>query len=124
TQTGPDDLQPGAGIPDAGTVSFYDGPALLRKVTVTPKAGTTTQGAAQFTTAALGLGPHSLAAQYSGEFNDLTFQSTSPSTANAVLETINPLPAPPPRLVPADVTSRVSVAVRPAPPPRPHLRTA
>src|SRR5262245_46797729 len=66
TESGSDNLQPGTGKP-VGTVTFFDGAAALMTVTVTPTAGTTNQGVAQLTTAALGVGTHSLTAQYSDE---------------------------------------------------------
>jgi hypothetical protein len=110
TDSGSDSVQPGRGIP-AGSVTFKDGQATLMTVTVQFKAGTNNQGVAQFTTAALGLGTHSLTAQYSGEMFPPNF-STAPSTSSAVIETINP-PAPPPTApTPTDVTPLVSVAVR------------
>jgi hypothetical protein len=105
-----DAFQPGTGAPTVGTVTFLDGAAALMTVTVTPKAGTTTQGVAQFSTSGLGVGTHSLSAKYPTE----TFSIPGgelfvnyPSTSTAVSETINPLPPP----VPADMTARVSVAV-------------
>jgi hypothetical protein len=99
-----DNVQPGAGD-RPGTVSFLDGAALLMTVTVTKKAGTTNQGVAQLTTAALALGTHSLTARYSGEdIAGILF--TASSTSSAVSETINPVP------VPVDVTPLVSVKVR------------
>src|SRR5262245_2465538 len=108
TQSGLDQVQPGTGSA-AGTVTFFDGAAALMTVKVTPKPGTTTQGVAQLTTAALSLGPHSLTAQYSGEdVGDIFF--TGVSTSSAVAEVINPPPVPPPVL--ADVTARASVAGR------------
>jgi hypothetical protein len=112
TESGADNLQPGTGIP-RGSVTFKDGSATLMTVTVQAKAGTSNQGVAQFTTSALGLGNHSLTAQYSGEvFPPISLTATS--TSGAVVETINPA-APPPTPVagtPIDVTPLVSVALR------------
>src|SRR5262249_25431438 len=110
TESGFDVLQPGMGAPTVGTVTFFDGAAPLMTVTVTPKAGTTTQGVARFSTAALGLGTHALTAYYSGEqdFSPPAYPFAGESPSSAASETISPVPLP----VPADVTARVSVAVR------------
>src|SRR5262245_20008698 len=112
TESGSDNIQPGTGIP-RGSVTFKDGSATLMAVTVQAKAGTSNQGVAQFTTSALGLGTHSLTAQYSGEVFP-PVDVTAASTSSAVVETINPAaPSPTPvAATPTDVTPLVSVVVR------------
>src|SRR5262249_27730543 len=110
TESDFDVLQPGMGAPTVGTVTFFDGAALLMTVTVTPKAGTTPKGVGQPTPAALGVGAYAFTASYSGE-NFLGIDFTSASTSSAVSETITPVPTPTPP-VPTDVTPRVSVVVR------------
>jgi hypothetical protein len=103
TESGIDNCQPGSGF---GMVTFFDGSASLGTVSVKP-GPTSTQGTAQFSTSALGLGTHSLTAQYSG---DLIFISgsnlfTGPSTSNSVSEVVNPNVA-------ADVTRLAKVTVQ------------
>jgi hypothetical protein len=109
TESGSDNLQPGRGGP-SGTVKFLDGSATLMKVTVSLKAGTTTQGVAQLATSALGAGVHSLTAKYSGEldFSIPGIPMAGSSTSAPVTGVVN-APANPPQ---TDVTSRVSVGVR------------
>ncbi|HEV8434683.1 MAG TPA: Ig-like domain-containing protein, partial [Thermoanaerobaculia bacterium] len=58
-----------------GTVTFYDGSTPLQAVTLN-------NGRATYTTAALGVGVHSLTAQYGGD------SAFSPSTSNAVSQTV------------------------------------
>lgn len=66
------------GVNPTGTVQFYDGSTLLGP-------GTLSNGVATFTTYSLGIGPHTLSAQYTGDAN---FDA---STSNTVTETVNPL---------------------------------
>jgi hypothetical protein len=108
-------VQPGTGI-NPGKVNFMDGSATLMTVTVTPKAGTTTQGVASFTTSALSAGAHSLTAGYNGDY--LLGVGTFSSTSNAVMETIN-APAPPPT-TPALVNVSASVTLTPVKPKMHH----
>jgi hypothetical protein len=105
TESGADNLQPGRGIPP-GVVTFLDGVTPLMSVTIAPKRGTTNQGVATLTTAALNAGAHALTARYSGEMLAASFMA-SPSTSDPVAELVN-VPVPPL----TDVTPQVSVAVR------------
>jgi hypothetical protein len=88
-------------------VQFFDGSTSLRTVTVKPSSTNSKQGSAQLTTSALGIGTHSLAAQYSGDPSlDITLPGTAGSSSNAVSEVVN---APvPPRA--ADVTGLMKVS--------------
>jgi hypothetical protein len=119
TEGAGDSVQPGNGSPTQGTVTFFDGVAALMTIKVTPKAGTTTQGVAQFTTT-LGLGTHSLTAQYSGDAIPAALRITSASASSAVSATVS-LPPPPPG--PVDVTPFVSVVVHRRPPGKKQLVT-
>jgi hypothetical protein len=105
TESGADNLQPGRGIPP-GVVTFLDGVTPIMSVTVAPKGGTTNQGVATLTTAALSAGAHALTARYSGEMLAALFMA-SPSTSDPVAELVN-VPVPPL----TDVTPQVSVVVR------------
>jgi hypothetical protein len=106
TEVGFDDAQPGTGTSPQGTVTFFDGAALLATIIVTP-GPTPTQGTAQLTTSALGIGTHSLTAQYSGD----VFQGvlvTFGSTSNTVSEVVSPTVA-------TDVTGLTKVTIRQLP---------
>jgi hypothetical protein len=101
-------LQPGTGgivVGERGSVKFFDGLALLGTVLVAPKSGTTDQGVAQFSTSGLGVGAHSLSAQYSGERDFIAnlLHVNGSSTSNPMSEVINPVlppsPPPPPQIV-------------------------
>jgi hypothetical protein len=105
TESGADNLQPGRGIPP-GVVTFLDGVTPIMSVTVAPKGGTTNQGVAILTTAALSAGAHALTARYSGEMLAALFM-VSPSTSDPVAELVN-VPVPPL----TDVTPLVSVGMR------------
>src|SRR5262245_8833992 len=94
TRTGSDEVQPGAGQFDRGHVTFFDRSAQWGQVDVTPTAGSTTQGTAKFSFAALEVGTHSLSARYSGDinlFSGTTLPSTAPSTSNALAGVVTPV---------------------------------
>src|SRR5262245_48113412 len=96
TMGGGDHVQPGTGL-DHG-LTFFDGSTSLKAVFVVPKSGTTDQGVAQFSTSGLGVGTHSLSAQYDGatSFNPTIILTTAPSNSGTVSEVINPVPPPAP----------------------------
>jgi hypothetical protein len=100
-----DGVQPGGGDARRGTVQFLDGSTSLGTLFVTPSSTIFTQGSAQLTTSALGVGTHSLTARYSGDSSSfsLIVISTAGSTSSAVTEVVNPLIAP-------DVTALVKVS--------------
>src|SRR5262245_34526060 len=119
TRTDRDMIQPGTGTSSQGKVTFFDGPTPLGNVKVTPTPGSTTEGTAQFSTTALGVGTHSLSAQYSGDTSPSSGlglpYATGSSTSNAVTEVINPPPVPLPVPLPAatlvNVTSQVKLTL-------------
>src|SRR5262245_17409483 len=99
-----------AGSPAGGMldqVTFLDGATPLTALIPELTGGPNHESRAQFTTAGLGAGTHSITAQYRGgagvvdSFND-------PSTSNAVAEVVNQPPPP----GAADVTALVSVTRR------------
>jgi len=93
TETGTDNVPPGAGFFAKGTVTFFDGAVPLATVPV-KNAGPTSgpfspQGTAVLTISSLQFGNHALSASYSGDSGHLIWATTSPSSSGVLNEVIN-----------------------------------
>ncbi len=101
-------VAPGIGVP-SGTVTFKDGATVLGTGSLSTTAGVTT---AAFTTSALGLGAHSIAAAYGGDANDAGSASTASALSigqDATKTTVAVSPATPVVGKPMTLTATVSV---------------
>jgi len=75
-----------------GTVTFYDGDKVLGTTRLSPYLAVLPAGYASLTTSALGIGSHTITADYSGDGN---YQSGASDPLNVV---VNPAAPPPPNL--------------------------
>jgi hypothetical protein len=89
SDVGVEAITPGSGIPNRGTVTFYDGTTALGTVTATPSAPFARTGTAVFTTSSLLVGSHAITAQYSGDAWPGIGGAAAPSTSQVVNVTTN-----------------------------------